>query len=91
MHRKVAVAKLKPGLAAEFAQRAHELPGFLRSTPAALWVGQTAERIEYRVEIGRDLETEVLEVIAGIYDDGQFRTEHAEEAQRELGAADAAT
>ena len=56
-----------------------------------LRIGDAAERIQNSVEIGRDVQPKMLEVVAGVYNDRQLvGIEHAIKAKRELGAADAA-
>ena len=64
----VEVAELEPGLAAEPADRLERAPGLLRAPPAALLVVQSGERVEDRVEIGRDVKPEHLDVVADVAD-----------------------
>ncbi len=72
-------------------ERGHEGPGFVAPAPAGLGVVDAGEGIEQGVEIGRDREPQVLEIVAGIGDDGQSpRRQNAVEAERQLGAADPA-
>ena len=90
VHGQIAIAKLKPGLAPQLAQRTHHLPCFLRPPPSPLRISDAAERIKYSVEIGRDVEPEMLEVISGVDDHRQLLgIERAIKAEREFGAADA--
>ena len=91
MHGQVAIAKLKPSLAPQLAQRSHAFPCFLRPSPSPLRIGHAAERIKHGVEIGGDLQPEMFEVISGIHNHRQLLgVEHAIKAERELGAPNAA-
>src|SRR6185437_2546967 len=91
VHCKIAVAELEPVFTVEAGESLHEIPGFAGAAPSAFRVGDAAERIKNGVEIGRNVQPEMLEVVAGVDDDGQlFGCEHAREAERELGAANAA-
>ncbi len=66
-------------------------PGLAGTAPAALRVVQAREGVQHRVEVGRDVEAEDLEVVADVADDRQLaRCEHVVEPGRELGAADSA-
>src|SRR5262249_31073966 len=85
----IAVAELKPGLAAERRERRHEGPGFLAPAPALLGVAHPRERVHERVEVGRDRKPEMLEIVAGVGDDDQLlRRQDPAQAERELGATD---
>src|ERR1043166_1174800 len=87
----VAVAELEPSLAAERRQRRHEGPSFLAPPPALLRIAHAGERVHERVEIGRNSEPKMLEVVARVGDDNQpLRRHDAAQAQRKLGAADPA-
>ena len=91
MHGEVAVAEPEPGLAAELLERRHERPGLVAAAPAGLRIVETGQRIGQGVEVGSDMQAEMLEIIAGI---GHHREtagrQHARQAERQLGAADAA-
>ena len=71
VHGEVAVAELEPGFAAELAKRLHEVPRFAGSAPPALAIRHAAQRVQHRVDVGRDAEAEVLEVVAGVHDDDE--------------------
>ena len=43
----------------------------VRAAPAALLVGEPGERVDDRVEVGRDVQAEHLDVVADVADDGQ--------------------
>src|SRR4051794_32460161 len=91
MRREIAVAEPEPGLAAERFEGRHECPGLAVPPPAEFRIRLPRQRIEQRVEIGRDRQAEMLEIIAGIGDNGQhIRQQDAVQAERELGAPDAA-
>ena len=64
----VEVAELEPVLAAELADGLERVPGLVRAPPAALLVVQPGERVEDRVEIGRDVQPEHLDVVADVAD-----------------------
>src|SRR5690606_33320127 len=86
----IGVSEAKPARAAELLERRHELPCFAPATPAARAVREAGERVEQRVEVRRNTEAEVIEVIAGVADDDELTvTEHTRQAEHELGAADA--
>src|ERR1700722_8435546 len=91
MNRKVAIAKAKPILAAKRRERFHERPCFVLPAPAELRIVEAGERVHQRVGVGRDMQAEMLEIIADIGDDDEIlRLRDPAQAQRELGAADAA-
>ena len=72
MHRKIAVAQPEPGLAADRRQRFHERPGLVMTAPAELRIGKPGQRVHHRVDVGRNGEPEMVEIIARIGDDQQF-------------------
>ena len=83
MGREILVAELEPGLAAERRQRLHEVPGLAGAAPAGLGIVEPGERVHDGVEVGRDVEAEMLEIIAGIRRHGErARRQHAIEAER---------
>ena len=71
VRREIAVAELEPGRPAERAQRVHEGPGLARAAPAGLLVDHARQRVEHGVDIGRDVQPQVGEVVAGVDDDGE--------------------
>ena len=90
MNREVAIAKAEPILAAERRERFHERPGLVLPTPSQLRVVEAGERVHQRVGVRRDMQAEMLEIIADIGHDKQIVRRHdPAEAQRELGAPDA--
>ena len=91
VHCKVTVTERKPSFCAKRAKRAHKVPGFLRAAPTTLRIGEIGKRVEDSVEIGRDIEPEMFEIIPGIHHNCQGFAEQPVEAERELGTADAAT
>jgi hypothetical protein len=87
----VAVAQPEPGLAPEGFEHAHEGPGLVVSAPAAIRTRETRERVERGVQVGRNPQAEMCEIIARIDDHRQgARREHALQAEAEFGAADSA-
>ncbi len=91
MQSDIAIAEAEPGLAAERLHRFHERPGFVVPAPAKFAIGQPGQRIGDGIDIGRNRQAEMLEIVAGVDDDQQVLGRHdARQAQSELGAADAA-
>ena len=90
MDGEVLVAEEEPGLAAERAERRHEGAALPCPPPAGLRVREPGEGVGERVEVGADLEAEMLEVVAGVGDDGEPGgvVKHVAEPECELGAAD---
>ena len=76
MGREVAVAELKPGLAAQRRQRGHKAPGLVTPAPAALRIVEASQHIHDGIEIGRDREPEMLEVVTGIGDHHEIGGAH---------------
>ena len=62
----------------------------LAPAPAGLLVDEAGERIERGVDVGRDVQPQVLEVVAGVDDDGEPLAQQLRQPERQLGAADAA-
>ena len=90
MNRKVAIAKAEPVLAAERRERFHERPRLVLAAPTEPRVVETGERVHQCVGVRRDMQAEMLEIIADIGDDEQIvRLQDPAEAERELGPADA--
>src|SRR5271168_4386777 len=90
MNREIAIAKAKPVLASERGERFHERPRFVLPTPTELRVVETRERVHQRVRVGRDMQAEMLEIIADVGDDKQIvRLQDPAQAERELGPPDA--
>ncbi len=86
----VEVAELEPVLAAELADGLERAPGLVRAPPAALLVVQPGERVEDRVEIGRDVQAEHLDVVADVADHRDVtRLDGFDEPLDETCAADA--
>ena len=91
VRRQIAVAELEPGLAAEPLHRRHEIPGFAGKAPAALRIVLVGQRVEHRVDVGRDVQAEMDEIVRGVDDDGKLvGRQHGRKTARELAAADAA-
>src|SRR5579883_2282674 len=63
MHCEIAVAEPEPGFAAELFERGHERPGLIAAAPTGFRVVEPGEHIGQRVEIGCDMEPEVLEIV----------------------------
>src|SRR3984885_4811761 len=91
MQGEIAIAEPKPVLAAERADRVHERPRLVTPAPAGGGIVETSENIGQRVDIGRDAEAKMLEIVAGVGDHEQFvgRQDEAQ-TERQFGAADPA-
>jgi hypothetical protein len=68
----VAVAQIEPIFAAQRPNRFHESPAFLRTAPALDGISFPRQRIKKRIDVRRDGEPQVSEVIAGIDDCGHI-------------------
>src|SRR5215472_4045076 len=91
MRGEIAVAEVEPGLAAQALERLHKGPGLVAPAPAKFGIGEASEGIEQSVDVGRDREAEMLEIVTGVgYHHQRSRWQDAVEAERELGAADSA-
>ena len=91
VQRQVAVAEAEPGLAAQGLEHRHEGPGLVGPAPSGLGVVAARQRIEHGVEVGRDMQAQMLEVVAGVDHDAEPpRPQVAVQAERQLGAAHAA-
>ena len=62
----VAVAQLEPGIAAQPAQGFEAMKRIAPDAPPVLAMGQTRERIDHGVEIGRDVQTVNLRIVADV-------------------------
>src|SRR5439155_19294308 len=91
MKAEIAVAEPEPRVGAERGGRLERRPGLARATPTALLVGDSGKRVEQRVQIGRNVKSEDLEVVADVADHRDIRRpEHVDEAEREARSSDAA-
>ena len=72
MNREIAIAETKPILAAERGKRLHERPGLVPPAPSELRVVEAGQRVHQRVGVRRDMQAEMLEIIADIGDDKQI-------------------
>src|SRR5262249_28077814 len=87
----VAVAEPEPRLPAEVGNRAERVPALVGPAPAPLLVGETGERVEHAVEIGRDVKAEHLDVVPYVaYDADVVRFDYREDAAEEPRTPDAA-
>ena len=68
----IAVAELEPVRRAEPAQRIHEIPGFAGEAPASLRIVQVGDGVENGIDVGRDMQAEMHEIVGRVDDDGQF-------------------
>ncbi len=72
MDRQVAIAEAEPILAAERGQRFHERPGLVLPAPSQLRVVEAGKRVHQGVGVRRDMQAEMLEIVADIGDDKQI-------------------
>ena len=80
MQGKVAISELEPCLAADLGERLHEAPGLVAAAPARLKIVDVRKRIGHGVEIGRDAQAKMLEIVGGV-DDNRERRPAAARAQ----------
>ena len=88
----VTIAELKPRLrVAERLRSVESVPGLPAAAPAALFVVDVGERVDDRVEVGRDVQPEELGVVADVPDHRHLaRPDEVDEAADEPRTADAA-
>ena len=87
----VAVAELEPRLGPGLGRRVARVPGLLRAAPALGLVENARERVEDRVQVGRDVEARDLEIVAHVPDDRDVtRVERLRQRAREAGASEPA-
>ena len=91
MEGEVLVAESEPIFAAEALGLGEHVPGFVGAAPAGLGVVDGGQAVEDGVDVGADGEAPVLEVVAGVDDDGQVAGgQRCLQAGREFGPADTA-
>src|SRR5581483_10798316 len=91
MQGEIAVTEPKPVLAAERADAIHERPRLVAPAPAGDGIVDAGENVGQRVDIGRDAEAKMLEIIAGVGDHEQpVGRQDAAQTEHQLGAADPA-
>src|SRR3954454_20919127 len=91
MHREVTVTELEPHVAANRAKALHAMPSLVGPAPAAFGIAQAPKRIKDGVDVGRDVQSEVIEVISGIHDHRYAGAKSPLQPERQFGAADTAT
>ena len=90
MGREIAVAEVEPRRSAQGRHGLHEAPRLVAPAPSGLRIDDAAKRIERGIDVGRDGEAQMLEIVAGVDDNGQPIAQQMREPKRQLGAADAA-
>src|SRR6266567_4034373 len=91
MQGEITIAEAEPVLAAQRADGLHERPGLVPAAPPGDGIVEAGQHVGQRIDIGRDAEAEMLEIVARVGDNQQFvRRQHAAQAKRQLGAADTA-
>src|SRR5215831_11556961 len=91
MQGEIAIAEPKPVLAAERADAVHERPRLVTPAPPGGRIVDARESVGQCVDIGRDTQSKMLEIVAGVGDYEQFvgRQDEAQ-AERQFGPADPA-
>src|SRR5262249_54449865 len=88
MQREIAIAEPKPVLPAERANAVHERPRLVAPAPAGDGIVEPRENIGQRVDVRRDTQSEMLEIVAGVGDHKQFfGRQDAAQTERQFGAA----
>src|SRR5258705_822393 len=91
MQREISIAEPKQVLAAERADAVHERPRLVTPPPTNGGIIDARERVEQRVDIGRDAEPKMLEIVAGVGDHEQFAgRQDAAQTECQFRAADPA-
>ena len=91
MQSEVAVTEREPGGASELGNGVESLPRLPEAAPPALLVGKPGERVQDAVEVGRDVETEDLEVVRHVAYDGNVDwIDNTDEPTEKPRSADAA-
>jgi len=87
----VKVAEAEPGGPAQLLDLFDGTPRFAITAPAGVGVGDAGQRVGDGVNVGANCEAEVLEVVAGVDDDGEVAgRKDLRQTVGQLGAADAA-
>src|SRR5262249_2642536 len=69
----------------------HERPRLVAPAPAGGGIVETSENIRQRVDVRRDAQSKMLEIVAGVGDQEQFvGRQDAAQTERQFGAADPA-
>src|SRR5581483_11464717 len=88
MQSEIAIAEPKPVLAAERADAVHERPGLVTPAPARDRIVEAREHVRQCIDVRRDAQSKMLEIVAGVGDNKQFvGRQHAAQAERQFGAA----
>ena len=91
MNGEIGIAQTKPGFSAQPGQSRHERPGLVAPSPSGCGIIETGERVKQSVDVRRDVQAKMLEIVSGVGDNRQFsRRDDVAQAKRELGAADTA-
>ena len=69
----------------------HDGPAFSGNAPPGLGIGDAGERVHDRVEVRRDMQAHVLEIVTGVNQHRQTLAQQMGEACGQLGTADAAS
>src|SRR5450759_2869861 len=91
MGSEIAVAETEPSRSAKAPHLIHDGPAFPGNAPPGLWIGDVGERVHDRVEIRRNVQAEMLEIVAGVDQHGQALAQHMGQSGSQLGTAAAAS
>ncbi len=91
MHREIAVAEIEPIFAAQLSERRHEIPAFVVTAPTALLIRKVGERVDERVGVRANPQSQMGEIVSGVGDDGQvLGRQNVRKTQSQFRAADTA-
>jgi hypothetical protein len=77
MRRDIFISEIEPGGPAKTFQRCHEVPGLGFNSPTPFSVIDPCQPIHYRIQVGRNLQTEMFEVVTGVDDNQKVFTREA--------------
>ena len=91
MHGEIAISEPEPVFSTELRKHVHEVPALAGSTPTGVCVAEFGEGVHQRVDVGRDMQSQVLKIVTGVDQETELvGIQQPAQSQRQLGAADAA-
>jgi hypothetical protein len=66
MHGEVAISEPEPVFSTELREHVHEVPALAGSTPTGVYVAEFGEGVHQRVDVGRDMQSQVLKIVPGV-------------------------
>lgn len=76
MQRQIAITKAEPRLAAQFRESLHELPCFTGPAPASRLIAETRKCVQHGIEVGADMEANMVEIVADVHNNSQSITQN---------------